>query len=207
MDGKKKKISEFLSKLTGKSGDISLESLSSAQRARFISWAESEGINYEKFDWGNFGFLGRDESKDLGELSLIKGDKNKIEKSGESSASKRLQADQIGTKLSIGIDIQSKSELFPKQISDLKSEESILKIFALKEIAYAENKPDPYMTLTGIFCAKEAIIKASEGLNNIMLRDLELVFSKEGEPKFDGFEVSISHSLDFAISVAVKLKT
>ena len=94
-----------------------------------------------------------------------------------------------------------------KQISDLKSEESILKIFALKEIAYAENKPDPYMTLTGIFCAKEAIIKASEGLNNIMLRDLELVFSKEGEPKFDGFEVSISHSLDFAISVAVKLKT
>ena len=61
------------------------------------------------------------------------------------------------------------------------SDETLLKIFTLKEIYYAENKPDPYLTLTGIYCAKEAIIKASS-LKTNKLNEIEIKVNKDGKP-------------------------
>ena len=186
MDGKQAKVEKYLSKLTGKSGKISIESLSSAQRARFFSWASVEKIEIDGFEK----FL-RDNVNQLGSPGTSSNDLLSIPIEKQSSI------------LSIGVDLQSKTEMFPDQILDLKSDETLLKIFTLKEISYAENKADPYLTLTGIFCAKESIIEASS-LQTNKLNEIEIKVNKEGKPYYEGFDLSISHSLDLAIAVAIK---
>ncbi len=186
MDGKQEKVANYLSRLTGKSGEISIRSLSSAQRARFLSWASVENIEIDGLDK----FLG----VNLNQL-----------RSNDTSSNDQLSIpiENQSLILSIGVDLQSKTEMFPDQTLDLKSDETLLKIFTLKEISYAENKPDPYLTLTGIFCAKESIIKASS-LKTNKLNEIEINVNKEGKPYYEGFHLSISHSLDFAIAVATK---
>ena len=186
MDGKQEKVENYLSRLTGKSGEISIKSLSSAQRARFLSWASVEKIEIDGLDK----FLG-DNLNQLGSLDTSSNDQLSIPIENQSLI------------LSIGVDLQSKTEMFPDPIPDLKSDETLLKIFTLKEISHAENKPDPYLTLTGIFCAKEAIIKTSN-LKTNKLNEIEIKVNKEGKPYYEGFDLSISHSLDFAIAVATK---
>ena len=186
MDGKQEKVANYLSRLTGKSGEISIRSLSSAQRARFLSWASVENIEIDgldKFLGGNLNQLGSPDTSSNDQLSIPIENQSLI--------------------LSIGVDLQSKTEMFPDPIPDLKSDETLLKIFTLKEISHAENKPDPYLTLTGIFCAKEAIIKTSN-LKTNKLNEIEIKVNKEGKPYYEGFDLSISHSLDFAIAVATK---
>lgn len=186
MDGKQEKVINYLSRLTGKSGEISIKSLSSAQRARFFSWASVERIEIDgldKFLGGNVNQSGSPDTSSNGHLSIPIENQSLI--------------------LSIGVDLQSKTEMFPDQTLDLKSDETLLKIFTLKEISYAENKTDPYLTLTGIFCAKESIIKASS-LKTNKLNEIEIKVNKEGKPYYEGFDLSISHSLDFAIAVVTK---
>jgi len=186
MDGKQEKVANYLSRLTGKSGEITIQSLSSAQRARLFSWASVERIEIDgidKFHGVNVNPLGSPDTSSNGNLSPPIENQSLI--------------------LSIGVDLQSKTEMFPDQTLDLKSDETLLNIFTLKEISYAENKTDPYLTLTGIFCAKESIIK-SGSLKTNKLNEIEIRVNKEGKPYYEGFHLSISHSLDFAIAVATK---
>ncbi len=172
------RINEFVRNLTGKDENFELSNLSSAQKARVIAWADTNGIS-----------LNSD---------------NTSSKTSSATPPPTANRHQISSKteLSVGIDIQSCSELFPERIKDLKGSEELLKIFTLREIAYAENKPDAFTTLTGLFAAKEAVIKANN-LSPKKLNEIEIQFNEDGKPFLSHYEISISHSLDFAIAVAV----
>jgi phosphopantetheine--protein transferase-like protein len=176
------RINEFVRNLTGRNEDFDISKLSSAQKARVIAWADTKGISLPLED---------DPRAQATSPAVPTTNNNKFSN----------QAD-----LSVGIDIQSRSELFPESIKDLKSSEELLRIFTLREIAYAENKPDPYQTLTGLFAAKEAVIKANNlSLNN--LSEIEIEFSENGRPSSIHSEISISHSLDFATAIAVSMSS
>ena len=166
------KAIEYLQKLTSSEvKDININQLSSAQKARFLSWLDSENI----------------------ELNFNNDFDSKI------SAEKNIN---IIDNNNLGIDIQDIRELFPNEISDLKSEKDILDIFSLNEISYAENKRDKYETLTGIFAAKEAIIKTLN-IKNKKLNKINISFDKTGKPSNKDCFISISHSNNFAVSVAL----
>lgn len=103
----------------------------------------------------------------------------------------------------VGIDMQRVDELFPHGLPiDPKLDQSLVEMFTLKELSYAQSKTDPEITLTGIFCAKEAIQKASS--LRLGLKEIEVLPDEEGRPIYEGFKISISHSKNYAIAMAVK---
>ncbi len=101
----------------------------------------------------------------------------------------------------LGNDIQRVAELFP----DNESIESVAleKFFTKYEIAYAKATENPKVTLAGLFSLKESLVKA--GASHTTYLDLEITHDKSGAPIFYGFLVSISHSGNYASSVALKI--
>ena len=161
--------------------DINFDLLTSAQRARLISWAESEGLDIE--------VLGATSQQAVGSKS----NKNEV-------------LDSF-SKLAIGIDLQDQSELFADLPLDMKSDAELLSIFTPREIAHAEGRPNPAETLTGIFALKEAIVKTGVYSNQpSKFSDLEILHGPDGKPQFDGFSVSISHSSKLAVAAAISTK-
>ena len=164
---------EFFKKLSNTDDNfIDIAKLTSAQQARFISWSKENGY---KIDISQFSSID----------SVEKIDNFNIE-------------NHLG--INIGVDIQNINELFPSMPEDLKSDEQFKNIFTIKEISYAETKKNPLQTLTGIFCAKEAIIKSNYYVND--LNKIEIVYDKK-KPSFKDIKLSISHSKDYAIAVAI----
>lgn len=113
---------------------------------------------------------------------------------GESNASNAVAA--------IGIDIEHIDNL-PK-VPDFREDDFYRSNFSNKEISYAMLKPKTYETLTGLFCAKEALCKAENDIKSIPFNQIEIEHSVEGAPVFRNFSLSISHANGFAIAVAVK---
>jgi holo-[acyl-carrier protein] synthase len=87
--------------------------------------------------------------------------------------------------------------------------------FTLKEIDYAFSKSSPKETLCGLFCAKEAIIKALDR-QDVLLREIEISWDSSGRPiakilkngiSAEGeFSISISHSGEYAVAMALRKK-
>lgn len=87
------------------------------------------------------------------------------------------------------------------------------------EKAYCFGKKDPVPSLAGRFAAKEAILKCiGIGLRGISWHDLEIKSGDQGAPRvcfspraksilasqgLERIEISISHSRDYALAVAV----
>jgi len=171
----------FFNRLTNtKSESINFDKLSSAQRARFLSWCRQNGI-----DWST----DEDSSEPKNNPSIKAGSDN---------------AQDLRPNLRIGIDIQHESELFPDALIDVKSQDSLSDIFTQREIAYAEMRQNPFESLTGMFAAKEAIVKASVAKVENRLSEIEINFSENGAPFFPGCCLSISHSKGTAVAVALK---
>jgi phosphopantetheine--protein transferase-like protein len=183
---------EFFNRLTGKTADqINISNLSSAQRARFVSWCFEKGLSTELFENGT-------------EVPVTQVKTNiPIVTSAKSDIVFDVAAGVAG----VGVDIQDISELFPEDLGDFKSNERLLRIFTSKEIAYAEMKKNPKDTLAGIFSAKEAIFKASK-LNHLeSWADIEISHSDEGVPFHNEFSLSISHSNGMAVAVAFQTQS
>ena len=85
------------------------------------------------------------------------------------------------------------------------------RLFSEKEIIHSLTRTDPELTLLGIFCAKEAIKKVLLNYLSIDFIEIEILHSKDGKPyaSIDKFnlnnqlEISISHSLDYAMSACI----
>jgi phosphopantetheinyl transferase (holo-ACP synthase) len=103
---------------------------------------------------------------------------------------------------SIGIDIQSIEELF-SFVSGEDESDFINSFFAEEEIKYAKRKPDPKQTLAGIFAAKEAVLKVSDASSDPS--SVVITHDRLGRPFVSGFHISISHSQDFAIAIALSV--
>lgn len=174
-------LDDFIENLTGREG-LSLSSLTSAQKARAIAWARKSGVSIDEVNKSN---------------------PVETDSSVEWSPSIYDTTATSGSPAMVGIDIQSISEFFPTNIDDLKSDKSLLEIFTMSEIAYAESKDNPLKHLTGIFSLKEAIMKAS----GVILNDLSTleIIHKDGKPTCGNFSLSISYSGDLAVGVALSV--
>ena len=99
----------------------------------------------------------------------------------------------------LGIDLVS--------VNKFKKKSNILKIFTEKELAHIRESKDFNMSLSGIFAAKEATIKAyGFNLSYILKKRIEIRYrGKKPRVFLDGFfltdNISISHDGDYALSV------
>lgn len=185
-------ILEFFSKLINSNVDEkTLIKLSSGQAARAYAWLNNNGLSIDH-NILRFGFT----------FDQIINNAENIElKSENKSDSNEVKMPQVNEDFiqSIGIDIQSIAELFP---ANLESNTDLQNIFTFNEIAYANTKSNPRETLTGIFSAKEAIKKSSKV--KIDFKDIEIKYDGQGAPYSSGFLISITHSKEYAVAIAIK---
>ena len=188
-----KTLKDYFSKLVNLPiDDNTIIKLSSGQSARAHAWLISNNIRYDSLNLGG-GFT-ISQLKTAGWAEVPSQD----ELAPYSSNAKILP--QLNE--AIGIDIQSISELFPDGlVSDPKSDGELLSIFTARELSYSQSKVDSMQTLTGIFAAKEAILKCSE--IKIAFNELEILPNSDGKPCFEGYRLSISHSQEYAIAIAM----
>lgn len=200
-------VAEYLGRLLNKS--IATDSrvrLSSAQKSRFHAWLKSNNLRFNEeligaeFSVGSIVGAG-------GHIPSILNDEVTI-KTPDLSDGLEVSSDVSVISNGIGIDIQRISELFPCGLpTDMKADESLTKIFTLKELSYAETKGSSPETLTGIFAAKEAIQKiGGTGAAIPELMSLEILPDLAGKPTCKGFALSISHSGEYAVAIACELK-
>lgn len=110
--------------------------------------------------------------------------------------------------IDIGIDIEH-----VKRFQNCRKDDRFLKNnFTKKEIEYCFAHTLPEIHLTGFFCVKEAIRKTVSG--SIKLKDIEVVHNSVGKPgvrvrrysKNEVFEISISHTVDIAVAIGLRMK-
>jgi len=109
---------------------------------------------------------------------------------------------------SVGIDIESKKSI-PEDIFSIKNTSLRKRLFCENEILHAITKPDPIITLVGIFAAKEAIIKSLSVSKKIPFNEINITYKKNGEPfvlindKYFKSCISISHNADTAVAICI----
>ena len=114
----------------------------------------------------------------------------------------------------VGIDIEDISRferLYIRKPSLLKS------LFSSYEWEYSLIKPKPYQTLAGIWCAKEAVVKAFSTIIELSIRNVNIIHLENGSPqaniigsKYNStlkIDISISHSNQQATAIAIIKKT
>ncbi|MFC9428936.1 MULTISPECIES: 4'-phosphopantetheinyl transferase superfamily protein [unclassified Streptomyces] len=120
--------------------------------------------------------------------------------------------------MSTGFDLQSVPELRAKR--HLLTSRAV---FTAAELAHCRSRPDPAASLTGLFSAKEACVKALSTLGGAppyTFPEIEITYGPAGQPRLRphgrlagwwaerrlAAEISISHTGDLAGSVAVLLE-
>lgn len=166
--------------------------LSSAQKSRLQGWLLKGGISFNEATLN-----GKFTIDQLLSSGSVRASSNQPSPSGQVSIPTHSH---IGN-AKFGIDIQRVDELFPQGLSsDPKVDKELTQIFTLKELSYAQSNVDPEITLTGIFCAKEAIQKASNLSKNLI--EIEVLPGETGSPQSKGYALSISHSGNYAVAIA-----
>lgn len=104
---------------------------------------------------------------------------------------------------SIGIDIEQISNM--PIVNDYREDEFYTMNFGSAEIAYCILQSNPAASFAGLFAAKEAIVKANKLFLNKPFNAIYINHLPNGKPVHPLFKLSISHSNDIAIAVAVAL--
>lgn len=185
---------EYLSKLLNKPVTEQMEiALSSAQKSRVHGWLIKNGITFNEAALAKK-FTINQLLSDLGS--------SKIQHQSRTQETFSSPIKLSMGNFQIGVDIQRVDELFPRGLSsDPKVDQELTQIFTTKELSYAQSKGDPEITLAGIFSAKEAIQKACNA--NKILNKIEILPDENGRPKSKGYALSISHSGNYAIAIAI----
>lgn len=182
------RLCDYVSRLLGSRATPGQRvALSSGQMARVLAWADAERIGLDPANSDRHGFL----------LATADGI------AAEVSPVPRIPAMANGgtPAAAIGIDIQLIDEVIPP-FGDPKAVPELLGMFTLRELSYAECRPNPRETLGGLFAAKEAIRKADARYLDLPLTEIEVLPDSHGRPTFDSLSVSISHSGGFAAAAA-----
>lgn len=106
--------------------------------------------------------------------------------------------------LGLGIDIQAKSKM--PAASDYRTDPFYKRNFTDRELAHCIEKADPLESFTGIWAAKEAILKAGAAARSESgeLANIEVVYEASGAPTHPGCLLSISHEADLAVAVCIR---
>jgi phosphopantetheine--protein transferase-like protein len=110
--------------------------------------------------------------------------------------------DQPAGAAGVGIDMEEVAAL--PRVDDLRKESFYTQNFTPGEIAYCILQADPYVSLAGLWAAKEAIAKADGRYRNRPFNTVEIGHTAEGKPEFAGMGLSISHAGGMAVAVAVR---
>ncbi|WP_219046938.1 holo-ACP synthase [Prochlorococcus marinus] len=120
------------------------------------------------------------------------------------------EQDHNSNEIGIGVDIQHLSS-FPDDIFSSDNVNLRSSLFTELEVVYSLSRPDPKITLLGIYAAKEAVIKALNNKNKIQFNFIEIRHYSNGKPYVIlksypkiFLEISISHSIDVAIGYCIK---
>lgn len=114
-------------------------------------------------------------------------------------------------RLLVGTDIESVDKF--KKLIEIKRK-LIKNIFFESEYNYAINKVNSDQSLTGIWCAKEAVVKSFSQFKLITIREVEIICIKNCAPKAIirnlkvkdlnfNISISISHTKEYATAIAV----
>lgn len=102
----------------------------------------------------------------------------------------------------VGIDIED-IDAMPRA-NDFREDEFYKMNFSSAEIAYCILQPAPYASFAGLFAAKEAIVKANNSNRNRPFNTIVINHDQEGKPTYPGFYLSISHTSNLAVAVALQ---
>jgi phosphopantetheine--protein transferase-like protein len=103
----------------------------------------------------------------------------------------------------IGIDIENISNLPLSQ--DFREDQFYLDNFTPAEISYCIMKSNPYQSFTGLFCIKEAIYKSNSYVKTKKFNEIEITHTELGAPIYPGFMLTLSHTNEIAVAVAIAL--
>lgn len=113
--------------------------------------------------------------------------------------------------LFVGTDIES-VERFQKLFQNKKK--LLKRIFFESEYNYAMNNSSSAQSITGIWCAKEAVVKCFNKITPLTIKEVEIIsqkncspsaiiyFSNKNEIKYN-LSISISHTKDYATATAI----
>lgn len=107
--------------------------------------------------------------------------------------------------LKVGIDIEEVGNF--NLVTDFREDAFYKQNFSPKEIAWCIMQVTPSVSFAGKFAAKEAIVKAENSFKKLPFNAIEILNNDEGKPYFMGFEISISHTENIAIAVAVSVSS
>jgi len=187
-----KNITDFLSNLLNTPlSESETIILTSAQRARFLSWSDQNGFKIDV----------RKLQAQFSISDLLTNGVNQTAHELNRNPEKQQLSVNLKSSSRIGIDIQSISEMFPAPIE--LDYPQLSSIYTSYELKFSKNSADPRATLVGLFSLKECLIKA--GAPHLDYLDLEITHTAQGSPIFYGYEVSLSHSGDFVTSIAIKI--
>jgi phosphopantetheine--protein transferase-like protein len=102
----------------------------------------------------------------------------------------------------VGIDIESVSNI--PVVEDFREDTFFRLNFAPSEISYCILQSNPYASFAGLFAAKEAMVKADISLRTNSFNNIVIVHADNGAPVVPGFKLSISHTENTAVAVAIK---
>lgn len=113
--------------------------------------------------------------------------------------------------IEIGVDIEQVNRFRNK---NLEKDDCFLKtIFTETELEYSFSDGQYAQHLCARFCAKEAVIKTLNNLQNrdIQYKDIEILNTKDGAPyvilrKHPGlnFKISLSHTSEYAVAFVIR---
>jgi phosphopantetheine--protein transferase-like protein len=202
----------YLSRIVGDPVVIGQQvALSSTQRAQLISWLNSNGV---PVDINRFksNLISVDQI-----MAIAEGRNDPVSPSlAQPAPANRPNVTQPMTHrpaaqpaaanmLGLGIDIQAKSKM-PKA-DDYRTDHFYKRNFTARELAHCIEKADPLESFTGIWAAKEAILKtgAATRSDSGELASIEVLYDASGAPTHQGCLLSISHEADLAVAVCIRL--
>ena len=104
----------------------------------------------------------------------------------------------------IGIDVERTSNL--PVVDDFRTDAFYLMNFTQSEISYCILKQNPIESFAGLFSIKEAIFKAGVKYNEVLsFNQIEISHSLTGAPFIDGYQISLSHTDDIVVAVAIAI--
>jgi phosphopantetheine--protein transferase-like protein len=104
--------------------------------------------------------------------------------------------------LAVGIDMENISSM--PLVNDFREDAFYTMNFTAAEIAYCILQNNPCASFAGLFAAKEAIVKADNLFKNKSFNTINIDHLPDGKPVFPGFQVSITHTNDYAAAIAIK---
>tara|TARA_X000000368_G_scaffold312597_1_gene250279 strand:- start:144 stop:899 length:756 start_codon:yes stop_codon:yes gene_type:complete len=119
--------------------------------------------------------------------------------------SKQSNKEEIQSIFSVGVDMEKVSQL--EETDDYFNNIFYKENFTFDEIKYCTSKANAQQSFAALFATKEAIVKADNSYKKTKFNNINISHNETNKPYFKDFSISISHTEDFVVAVAVKLNS